>query len=731
MRSIPPRRPPELWAGPECSHNRVGNRSFDQLERTGHARRIEDLELIAALGVRTVRYPVLWERVMDDVSGKPDWTWTDERLGRLRELGLNPVAGLLHHGNGPKGTNLLDPRFPELFAAFARQVAERYPWIPAYIPINEPLTTARFAGLYGIWFPHRRDHESFVRILLHQLQATVLAMSEIREVNPEAELVQNEDIGRIAGTPALAERAAYENERRWLTFDLLCGRFDERSPMWNRALRWGATEEQLRWFQGAACPPDVIGVDHYLTSDRLLDERLDRYPEWAHGGEDGRRWADIEAVRVIAEEPGGVLGVLRAAWDRFGLPLAVTEAHLGCTREEQMRWLQECWDAAMTLSGEGVDVRAVCVWMLFGGYDWNTLMTSDTGFYEPGAFDLRSGLPRSTGVAEWTRDIATKGRSEHPVLGLPGWWRRPERLVYPAVNVGSSTPDLRREERPRRPLLVLGEPGPLMEGLRTLCDVRGLNAAVVESSTTTGSIERLVGDAWAVIDAGSDQVVVTHVAETTRRHHKRLVSFSSHHIFSGRRGSPFVESDEPGHNEWARRERLVLDKNPEALIVRTGPLFGGADPSENHDSPRWIGLASPTYLPDAVNEALDLLVDGEKAVWHVANRGSVRFSEFTQMCDAISGLVRPRTAVLTPAEQGASVDTSLTSERGSVLPALEDALIRYVGVREHRGFPVVTNEWLAAAAAELRIDTTSTPSSDPPAHVPTSTRLPVPDGIRS
>ncbi|HEX8100892.1 MAG TPA: family 1 glycosylhydrolase, partial [Actinomycetota bacterium] len=420
---------PELWAGPECTHNRVGARSFDQLERTGHADRLSDLHLIADLGVRTVRYPVLWERVVSSLSDEPDWSWADQRLKILRELEVAPVVGLLHHGNGPSGTNLLDPRFPELFADFARQVAERYPWVSAYIPINEPLTTARFAGLYGIWFPHQRDHASFARVLLNQLRATALAMGEIRRVNPTAVLIQNEDIGTIGSTPALARRGAYENERRWLTFDLLCGRLDEDHGMWPRLLEWGILEEELRSFVDEPCRPDILGVDHYLTSDRLLDDRLDRYPAWAHGGEDGGRWADIEAVRATAEEPGGVSAALRAAWDRYRLPMAVTEAHLGSTREEQLRWLQECWNAAVTLTQDGVDVRAVCVWMLFGGYDWNTLMTSEGGFYEPGAFDLRGGSPRPTAIARWISDVTGRGRSEHPVLAEPGWWRRPERLI--------------------------------------------------------------------------------------------------------------------------------------------------------------------------------------------------------------------------------------------------------------------------------------------------------------
>jgi len=51
---------PELWAGVECTINRVGDEYFDQLRFSGHRDRLEDLDRFAALGIRTLRYPVLW-----------------------------------------------------------------------------------------------------------------------------------------------------------------------------------------------------------------------------------------------------------------------------------------------------------------------------------------------------------------------------------------------------------------------------------------------------------------------------------------------------------------------------------------------------------------------------------------------------------------------------------------------------------------------------------------------
>src|SRR5215213_2322585 len=177
--------PPELWAGVECSVNRVGDEFFDQLERSGHARRSSDLELFAELGVRALRYPVLWERTAPDGVERADWSWADERLARLRELGVRPIVGLVHHGSGPRSTSLVDPAFPEKLAAFARSTAARYPWVEDYTPVNEPLTTARFSGLYGHWYPHARDARTFLSALLVQCRATALAMRAVRRARPD------------------------------------------------------------------------------------------------------------------------------------------------------------------------------------------------------------------------------------------------------------------------------------------------------------------------------------------------------------------------------------------------------------------------------------------------------------------------------------------------------------------------------------------------------------------
>ena len=94
------------------------------------------------------------------------------------------------------------------------------------------MTTARFSGLYGHWYPHRRDDRSFANMVFNECRATALTMEAIRATTPLAELIQTEDAGTTYATPPLRNQAEFENHRRWLSFDLLLGRVGPRHPLW-------------------------------------------------------------------------------------------------------------------------------------------------------------------------------------------------------------------------------------------------------------------------------------------------------------------------------------------------------------------------------------------------------------------------------------------------------------------------------------------------------------------
>lgn len=416
----------EVWGGVEYTRNRVQNQCFDQMDFSGHASRPSDYELFADLGIRTLRFGLLWERHELD----PSWRWEDERLACLRSLGVRPIASLVHHGSGPMHTSLLDPQFPEKLATFAGEVAERYPWLDAYTPVNEPNTTARFSGHYGIWYPHHTSRASYLRALINQLKATVLSMAAIRRVQPDAQLIQTDDVGKTDSVRNLRPLGELLNLRRWLPYDLLCGAVTEDHPMWAYLCGSGIRASEVAWFAENACPPSVVGVNYYPTSDRFIDDRLHLYPKDRLSAEGP--FVDVEAVRVSASGITGIGALLNEAWDRYKIPVAITEVHLGGPVDEQIRWLAESWHGIHRAQQAGAHCVSLTAWALLGSYYWNELVTRENGHYEPGVFDMSSGSPRRTELAGILAQIAGGSLPSHPALSRLGWWRQPSRIAFEA-----------------------------------------------------------------------------------------------------------------------------------------------------------------------------------------------------------------------------------------------------------------------------------------------------------
>jgi dTDP-4-dehydrorhamnose reductase len=116
-------------------------------------------------------------------------------------------------------------------------------------------------------------------------------------------------------------------------------------------------------------------------------------------------------------------------------------------------------------------------------------------------------------------------------------------------------------------------------------------------------------------------------------------------------------------------------------------------------------VVSPTYVPDLVHATLDLLVDGERGIWHLANAGAVSWADLATMAARAAGLdaslvdPRPHSELGFIAPRPANV--ALASERGSLLPSLENALARYVAERSWEQ----SDEAALAGASEGAVET--------------------------
>jgi dTDP-4-dehydrorhamnose reductase len=196
------------------------------------------------------------------------------------------------------------------------------------------------------------------------------------------------------------------------------------------------------------------------------------------------------------------------------------------------------------------------------------------------------------------------------------------------------------------------------------------------------------------------------------------MSFSSDLVFDGRARRPYVETDEPRPlNAYGRgkleAERRVLAHAPDALVIRTAAFFG---PWDRHNfvtlaldalrrGERWPAAedqrVSPTYVPDLVSASLDLLIDGESGLWHLANRGAVSWAELARMAAEVAGLDAGLVSALPAVSLGQIAQrpaySALGSERGVLMPSLEDGLVRYLGDCSDLG-----GEWPIPEVLQLR-----------------------------
>jgi dTDP-4-dehydrorhamnose reductase len=171
------------------------------------------------------------------------------------------------------------------------------------------------------------------------------------------------------------------------------------------------------------------------------------------------------------------------------------------------------------------------------------------------------------------------------------------------------------------------------------------------------------------------------------------VHLSNAEVFAGTATEPYVETDPAAPTtaegiSKATLEALVGAAPGAHLIVRTTALFSAHDPNcapmraiqalaaRHRFTAATDEIVSPTYLPLMVDRLLDLMIDGETGIWHLANDGALSCAGFAAMVAAAAGL---DPALIDPVRaEGGSRNAALASTRGASLGPLEPAVAAFV-----------------------------------------------------
>ena len=414
--------PAFMWGvGIECSF--IPHMQVDQFEWTQHNQFWRD-DLRKAreeLGVSHLRYAMPWH-LIEKQRGKFDWASADERIEFCDSIGLKLMMDVMHFGTPtwlPQAVG--DPRFPESLESYTEQLVGRYRGsINSWCPFNEPLVSALFSGDFGFWPPHGRKWRGYMPVLSRIVQAVNRSIAAIRRTQPDATVMLCDALENFqTRSPELKNEVALRNMRRFVVLDLLAGRVDHEHLLYGWLTAFGFSELDLAYFRANPQMPDLIGLDYYPHSDWQI--------EWRDGGIRQRR----------ADYPIGIYPLAKAIFDRYGLPMIVSETSVDGPPISREIWLQSMVEQIKQLRDDGIPMAGLFWWPLFDQIDWDGALTHRIGkIHNVGLYSLNrqpDGVLKRTAtpLVKVMRDLVEAGDES---VGTLGEW------VLPAPEQDQSEP---------------------------------------------------------------------------------------------------------------------------------------------------------------------------------------------------------------------------------------------------------------------------------------------------
>ncbi len=356
--------------GIECSYPTIGNGSIrrDLLEECGHYEHWQqDLQLVKDLGLKVLRYGLPYYKI-NYAPDKYDWSFADQAMAEMQRLDIIPMLDLMHFGVPDWLGNYQNPDLPVQFAKYAAAVAERYPWVRCYTPVNEIYITARSSAKDGIWNEQLKTDQAFVTALKHVVAASILATQNIAKRRPDAIIVQSESAEYVHQAVSDQSRElALVNKQRLIALDLLYAHPPD-ADVCMYLLDNGLTREEYNWFMAGEPPGyQIMGNDYYGRNERIL------LP-------DGKF--------IVAEDVWGWFQITMEYYKRYRKPVMHTETNT-FDKNAASTWLWKQWINILRMREAGVPVLGFTWYSLIDQIDWDIALAEKKGtINECGLYDI-------------------------------------------------------------------------------------------------------------------------------------------------------------------------------------------------------------------------------------------------------------------------------------------------------------------------------------------------------
>jgi len=325
------------YPNPLQEENYISGKACDHYNRFR-----EDFDIAKQLGHNAHRFSIEWSRIEPE-EGKFNEREIEhyrEVIKALRERGIEPFVTLWHwtlpawaRDNG----GIYSKEFPKYFSRYVEYVVKKLGQdIRFWITLNEPGVIIRYAYLWGIWPPQKRNIFLALKIFWILAEAHKLAFRIIHDINKEAQ---------VGSANAMRYIEAYNNNpiNKFAAF----------------VANFFSREYFLRLTKNTH---DFIGLNYYIHHQMKFPQREIMTSEWLND----MGWEVY---------PEGIYHLLRFL-KKHHLPIYITENGIADARDlYRARFIKESLAWVEKAMREGVDVRGYFYWSLLDNFEW------DKGFW--------------------------------------------------------------------------------------------------------------------------------------------------------------------------------------------------------------------------------------------------------------------------------------------------------------------------------------------------------------
>jgi beta-glucosidase len=425
-------RGPSIWDTFSRTPGRVHAGHTGDVACDHYHRYVDDVALMAGLGLASYRYSISWPRVQPDGTGPVNTRGldfydrlTDELIGK----GINPVV-TLYHWDLPQA---LESRggwtareTAEAFAEYAQIVYARLgDRVKTWTTLNEPWCSAYLGYGSGRHAPGISDPASVFKAVHHLLLGHGLAASALRSVGAQSVSIT---LNPASVLPLDAENPADREAARII--DGLHNRIFL-DPMIKGEYPADMLEHMSRFTDlgfirdGDTAlinqPIDVLGVNFYQPAYVSAKPGEPASPE--NPGTEGIAFR--EPVGPVTDmnwqiEPAGLTRLLERLHRDYAIPLLITEngaaypdgpsAETGRVHDtNRIEYLDGHLRACHDAISHGVDLRGYFVWSLLDNFEWSEGYAKRFGIVHVD-YTTQSRVPKDS--ARWYSEVIRRNGLE-------------------------------------------------------------------------------------------------------------------------------------------------------------------------------------------------------------------------------------------------------------------------------------------------------------------------------